>query len=270
MPPPDHGAVALNRLDVAVAHVAEIPAGARPQAQILLGVPVDLVVPGAVPRARVVGHLVVLESRLRRELGEAPVLRGGGLLGRHAGHSGRVPETALVEGEGIRREMVGPPVERLLDRGLPGGQIEAGQTVDQVDADVVEAGGAGRLEGLSRLGRRVKTVEGGQDAVVEALDTEADPRHPRAPIAFEPLTAHALRIAFDGDLGPRHYAESLAAAARGCTPWPRPAAATACLRPGTRCARRPRPPTAPQQRYPSRQAEPEETAQQLPAHRAPY
>jgi len=40
--------------------------------------------------------------------------------------------------------MVGPPVERLLDRGLPDGQIEAGQTVDQVDADIVEAGGAVR------------------------------------------------------------------------------------------------------------------------------
>ena len=74
----------------------------------------------------------------------------------------------------------------------------------------MEAGGAGRLEGLSRLRRRMKTVEGGQDPVVEALDTEADPRHPRPPVSFQPLTAHALRIAFDGDLGPRGNAEPLA------------------------------------------------------------
>src|SRR6202040_626570 len=103
--------VTLDGLDVAVAHIAEEAAGARAQAQILLSVPVDLVVPRPVSRARVVGDLVVLEARVGRELHQPRVLRRYRLFWRQAGDAGRAPEASVVERERVGREVIGFPAE---------------------------------------------------------------------------------------------------------------------------------------------------------------
>src|SRR5215467_2635315 len=187
MPGGDHGDVAVHRLYVAVPSATEIATGAWPQPEVLLGMPVDLVVPRAVPRPRVVRHLIVLVARLCRSLGETSVLGGDRLLRGDAGHAGGVPEAALVEGQRIGRKMVRIPAEHVLHGRIPCGQIEAGQAVDQIDANVGKPGGAGHLESCARLGRRVEAIESGQNAIVEALNTQA-------------VAAHALGIALDGDL----------------------------------------------------------------------
>ena len=110
LPALDEGAVALDRLDVAVAHVAEEAGGARAEAEVLLGAPVDLVVGRAPSRAGVVGDLVVLEAGLRGQPREPRVLRGDSSSpGGSPVHAGRVPEAALVEGERVGGEVIGLP-----------------------------------------------------------------------------------------------------------------------------------------------------------------
>src|SRR5437867_2997026 len=164
---------------------------------------------------------VVLEACLRRELRHQPILGGRDLLrgheyrrfarlgrwgpspttscGSHYGHAARVPETALVERESIGGEMIRLPAQHAFDRGLPGRQIEPGKAVDEICADIGEARGAGRVEGFARLRRGVEPIERGQDAVVEALDSEADPRDAGMPVAGEPLDADGFGIALHGD-----------------------------------------------------------------------
>src|SRR3984893_3307044 len=141
----DHGRPAIDAFDVGVAHVAEVAAGPGPEAQVLLGAPVDLVVRGAVAGAGVVRDFVVLVARVCRELRHEPVLGGRGLLrghedwtfallgrwgpspttscGSQGGHAARVPEAALVEREGIGGAGIRLPAQHAFYRGLPGPEI---------------------------------------------------------------------------------------------------------------------------------------------------
>ena len=99
--------------------------------------------------------------------------------------------------------MIRLPAQHAFDRGLPGRQIEPGKAVDEICADIGEARGTGGVEGFARLRRGVEPIERGQDAVVEALNSEADPRDAGMPIAGEPLDADGFGIALHGDLGGR-------------------------------------------------------------------
>jgi hypothetical protein len=144
----------------------------------------------------------VLEARLAGEAGEHPVLGGDRLLEWQLLHAGRVPEAALVQGEGIGRQVIRSPVEHFPHGTGPRVEVEPGQAVDQVDADVVEAGRPGRGEGGASLGGRVPPVEARQDGVIQALDAEADPGHPGAPIAGQAGGGDVVGVALHGDLGP--------------------------------------------------------------------
>ena len=99
--------------------------------------------------------------------------------------------------------MIRLPAQHAFDRGLPGRQIEPGKAVDEICADIGEARGTGGVEGFARLRRGVEPIERGQDAVVEALNSEADPRDASMPVAGEPLDADGFGIALHGDLGGR-------------------------------------------------------------------
>src|SRR3989442_1610055 len=148
-------------------------------------------------------------ARLPRELRHPTILGGRGLLRRddwwsfasRCGHAARVPEAALVEREGIGGEVIRLPAQHALDRGLPGREVEPGKAVDEVRADIGKARDTGGVEGLARLRRGVEPIERGQDAVVEALDPEADARDARMAVAGEPLDAYRIGTALDRDLG---------------------------------------------------------------------
>ncbi|HWN91772.1 MAG TPA: coproporphyrinogen-III oxidase family protein, partial [Verrucomicrobiae bacterium] len=107
------------------------------------------------------------EVCLPRELRHPPILGGRGLLRRDeywslaspCGHAARVPEAALVEGEGIGGEVIRLPAQHAFDRGLPGREIEPGETVDEIRADIGEARGTGGVEGFARLRRGVEPIE---------------------------------------------------------------------------------------------------------------
>ncbi len=204
----DGCAVALHRLDVAVAHVAEEAARAWPEPQVLLPPPVALVVARAKAGARVVGDLVVLEARLRGRPRQRPVLRGDRLLGRQPAHAPRVPEAALVEGETVRGQVLRAPGDHLAHGGGPRIEVEAGQAVDQVHADVVRARLPRGREGGAGLRLGVAPVEARQDPVVEALHAEAHPGDPGPAIAGEALHGHVVRVALDRHLGARLHREA--------------------------------------------------------------
>src|SRR5689334_6785172 len=142
----DGGAPPRERLDVAVAYVADEAAAAGPRRKILAGAPVAEVVPRPVTGPGIVGNLVMLESARGRRARQRPVLRDHVVLGRQPGHAAGAPRTAAVERERVGREVIRRPVEETLDVSGPGIDGQIGQAVHEVDADVVVAGFARRLE----------------------------------------------------------------------------------------------------------------------------
>ena len=62
----------------------------------------------------------------------------------------RCERGSFLDGEGVAGDVVGAasPVEDLFESGLPGLEGLAGQAVDEVEVDVVEAGVADLAEGF--------------------------------------------------------------------------------------------------------------------------
>ncbi len=104
--------------------------------------------------------------------------------------------------------MIRLPGEGLGHRARPSRRVLARQAVNEVQAHVGEPGRPRRRERSPGIGRGVQAVEGRQHAVVQALDAQADPRHPGRAIAREALGGHALGIALHGDLRIRRDAET--------------------------------------------------------------
>src|SRR5262245_24757760 len=92
-------AVPLQRLRVRIPHRPEKATRTRPEPEVLLGAPVDLVVGGPAARPREVGDLVVLEAGVPGARDEPPVLRRHGVLRGQPGHRAGAPQAALVERE---------------------------------------------------------------------------------------------------------------------------------------------------------------------------
>src|SRR5207244_10009037 len=173
--PGERLAVARRRLHVRVAHPADESTGAGPGGEILGRVPVNLIVARAKAAPRVVGDLVVLEAARRGGASEAPVLIDLCVLRRQPLDAGRAPEAAGVQGEAIGGEVVGLPVEHRLDGTSPAVEVEAGQAVHEVDAQVVAAGLPRRLERRAGAARVVEPTEPRRDRIVERLGAEAPP-----------------------------------------------------------------------------------------------
>src|SRR5439155_1819607 len=168
-------AVARRRLHVRIAHSADESAGAGSGGEVLGGVPVNLIVARAKAAPRVIGDLVVLEAARRGGPSEAPVLIDLRVFRRQALDAGRAPEAAGVQRKAIGGEMVGPPVEHRLDGASPAVEVEAGQAVHEVNAQVLAAGLPRRLERRAGAARVVEPTEPRQDRIVERLDAEAQP-----------------------------------------------------------------------------------------------
>ena len=107
----------------------------------------------------------MLVPRLAGETGEGPVLAGDLVLVRELGDAGGMPEAALVEGQGIGREVIWLPAEHVANRALPDRPVQAGKPVDEIGADIVEPRLPRGLECLMSLARRVEAIETRKDAV---------------------------------------------------------------------------------------------------------
>ena len=105
--------------------------------------------------------------------------------------------------------MIGLPVEHAGEATAPPADVEAGQAVHQIDADVVEAGLASRHEGGAGAARVVKPTEDGQDRVVERLNTQAHAVDAGASIGAELLSGDAFRVALDRDLDVRGHGKAV-------------------------------------------------------------
>src|SRR5207244_6373614 len=201
---------------VRVADATDEAARARPGGEVLRRAPVDLVVARAEAGPRVVRDLVVLEAALRRAPREAPVLRHHRLFAWQTGHAGGAPQAPRVQREAVGGEVVGPPVEDRVDGAAPTLEVEPGEAVHQIHADVSDAGVACRLEGPSRAPPVVESAEPSKDRVVERLDAEAQAVHPGRAVRVEALARHALGVALDGDLRARGDGKTTPEARKDC------------------------------------------------------
>src|SRR5262249_59745954 len=147
---PQESAIARERLRVAVTDVADEAAAAGPRREVFGASPVDLVVARAKAWSRPVRDLVVLEASRAGRVTQATVLRDRRLLGGNLGRARRAPQASGIERATVHRPVIGLPVEHAGDAAAPATDVEAGQPVHQVDADVPEAGLASRHEGGAR------------------------------------------------------------------------------------------------------------------------
>src|SRR5262249_59920805 len=175
-------------------------AAAGPCREVFGASPVDLVVARAKAWSRPVRDLVVLEASRAGRVTQATVLRDRRLLGGNPGCARRAPQASGIERETVRRQVIGLPVEHAGEATAPATEVEAGQPVHQVDADVSEAGLPSRHEGRARATSVVESAEDGQDGVVERLHAEAHPVDAGGPIGGELGARDAFRVALHGDL----------------------------------------------------------------------
>ena len=181
--------VALACLGDVVERGAEVPPAAavpervRPgaEAEVRAGLPVPEVVHALVAGPRPVRDLVVAVARSRQEVtgelehvGLEVRVRRGSRTVRHLAPQGR----GRLDGERVRRDVLGSERDRLLERAPPRAQGLPFRPVDEVEVDVV-------VPGLSRRGvrstdgvRRVHSLQRQQHALVERLRSHGQPREP--------------------------------------------------------------------------------------------
>ncbi len=193
---------------------ADVAVRPRPDAPPVAAGPVEHVVraPGrpAVPARRPVGDLVPAEAGRGEQLigdqvavGEHVVVRRGQLATPHARGQ---PRTRL-HGERVGGYVVGtggdgglqgaPPVRVGLPR----------RPVDQVQADVLEPGGAGPCGAAGRTPRLVHPVENREHAGYRALHPERHPGHALGAQLAEGGFVDAFRVGLGRHLGPGGQAE---------------------------------------------------------------
>ena len=91
-----------------------------------------------------------------------------------AGQFGQAFGVGVIESQGVGREVFRRKRNRGLERLLPRRQRLAGNVVEQVQADVVEAGAACLRDGVGDVGRRVTAAERGQLRGSEALRADGE------------------------------------------------------------------------------------------------
>ena len=137
--------------------------GAGAEAQVGQVAPVDEVVAAFAAGPGPVRNFVLLVARGGEQRLAALVHIGHCIVVGH-GHEALLdpqPEgRVLLDDEGVAREVLGAEGDRALQRRLPTGQGLPRQAADEVEIDVVEAGGARALDGLGGLGGRVDAADG--------------------------------------------------------------------------------------------------------------
>ena len=105
--------------------------------------------------------------------------------------------------------MVGLELDCHPEPVAPSGERLPRDAVDEVDAHVVEAGGACRRERLARLARSVPAGEVFEVLVTQRLDAQADPRHAGLAEALPVGPLPLARIRLDGDFLDHHALPSV-------------------------------------------------------------
>ena len=110
---------------------------------------------------------------------------------------------AGLDDEGVRRDVVGVAGQRRLEREAPVVERLPRRAVDEVEADLFEAGLAGPLDDRGDPQRVVGAVEGGEHVVDGRLHAEAHPGEAGLAQRLEVPQGHAVGVGLGGDLDPR-------------------------------------------------------------------
>src|SRR5438132_12417321 len=83
----------------------------------------------------------------------------------------------------------------------PGTEVYAGNTKEQIGADIREAAGARRLDGLDRVRTGVEPLEKAQRVGLQALHADAEPVDPRREPALDARAGSIARVRLERHFG---------------------------------------------------------------------
>ena len=204
------GYVAVYIPDVGEAHAAQVGVRARAEAGVLVHVPVFQVVAGGEAGPGEVGDLVLLIAVLGQGVHGGEVhLRLLVIVGERLLLPAEVEGRALLQLQAVAADVLGVEGQHLRQRVQPLIQRLTRQAVDQVHAQVADAGLADGLGRLFDLVEGVDAPDAAQQRVVGGLDAQGDAVHPGAAQGTQGLyIAGGVRVGLHGDL--RVTAEAVA------------------------------------------------------------
>src|SRR6185437_11716274 len=109
--------------------------------------------------------------------------------------------SAVFDGQRIAGDVVGPEPDGLFERVVPRSQVLPGQSVDEVQVDTFEAGGARQPHSRPNRFGGMNAVEEPQLLGVEALCAEGDAGDARAMKRRQPARVGGPGVGFEADLG---------------------------------------------------------------------
>ena len=163
--------------DVPLATCDVVGMGGGSYAHIRRGVPVAAVMTGAAAWSCKVADFIMLISGIGETVDEVIVHAAGKLVVgfRHLALGEKAVEWgALLVGEAICREMLHVERQGCGDVGIPLVEGLVGETVDEVNADVVDAGCAQAIDSTADVGSAMAAAKETQARVVEGLRPHAD------------------------------------------------------------------------------------------------
>ena len=161
----------------AATSVAVVTVGTGTEAEIGGGCPIGGVVTGLIAGEGVVGDLVLLEAGCLEFLTEQGCHLEAGVVvarGEFAFCDAFVQWGAVLDAEVVGGDVLGTELQDFVDAVFPGREGLGGETVHQVEAEVVDAGVAEEVDGLTDVGGVVATVEEAELAIDEGLDAEGE------------------------------------------------------------------------------------------------
>ena len=196
------GDVAVYVPDVGEADAAHVGVRARAEAGVLVHVPVFQVVPGGEAGLGEVGDLVLLVAVLGQKLHSAEVhLRLLVVVGKRLLRPAEVQRRALLQLQAVAADMLRVQDQHLRQRIQPLIQRLTRQAVDQVHAQIADAGSADGLGRLPDLVEGVDTPDAAQQVVIGGLDAQGDAVHPGPAQGAQGLyVTGGVRVGLHGDL----------------------------------------------------------------------
>ena len=169
----------------------------RPEAQVVAVPPVRVVVARLIARPREVRDLVVLVApRLQILHGEVVTGPVGLLVSRlhQAAFDLLVEDGARLDRQAVGRDVWNVAIGHLLQVGHPVLERLIGQSENQIDVEVFEAGAAGVFDGRLGLLGRVRPVHEAQIGFVERLHPDREPVDAQAVQSAQIVARSVLRI----------------------------------------------------------------------------
>ena len=191
---------------------------ARAQPQIRLVAPVNDVVAALPPRPRPVGDLVVVEAgRGQFPPGQLILVGGHVRVGREdrAARQPALHRRARLDGQAIEADVGDGRLGRGQrqhgrQRPRPIGHALSRQAIDEVEVEVIEAGGAGQAHGLDGGGEVVGAPQQGQLARQRALHAEAEPVDAQGAVGGQRAGRDCARVGLHRDLRVGQHGERFA------------------------------------------------------------